>query len=282
MPPIRPGHRLPPPPPPPPPRCYHRYHHRHDDWFFGGLGIGLIIGALSNSGSSGSSGCSAQRDCERRAEEVRRAARETADMQSAHLVEIISRIGSQSALYELNEYWQAQGQTTSLDTGDPVRSLRVSGFREDLTIVYRLDRAVGEETVTVSAPAYNVSESASARYREPQGMEAQPSLRAQPPAPKPKPPHKMAGAFGRLGFTLDENARTPKGHLIVQSVDPSSVAARTGMAKGATLYRIDGNTTAQVSVEQLCAFIERRAAAGASVKLVFSDGGKQKTVKMQL
>ena len=278
MPPIRPGHHLP-PPPPPPPRYYHRYHHWHDDWFFGGLGIGLIIGALSNSGSSD---YSAQRDYERRAEEVRRAARETADMQSAHLVEIISRIGSQSALYELNEYWQAQGQTTSLDTSDPVRSLRVSGFQEDLTIVYWLDRAAGEETVTVSAPAYNVSESASARYSEPQEMEAQPSLRAQPPAPKPKPPHKMAGAFGRLGFTLDENARTPKGHLIVQSVDPSSVAAHTGMTKGATLYSIDGNTTAQVSVEQLCAFIERRAAAGASVKLVFSDGGKQKTVKMQL
>lgn len=278
MPPVRPGHHLP-PPPPPPPRYYHRYHHWHDDWFFGGLGIGLIIGALANSGSSD---YSAQRDYERRAEEVRRAARETADMQSAHLVEIISRIGSQSALYELNEYWQAQGQTTSLDTSDPVRSLRVSGFQEDLTIVYWLDRAVGEETVTVSAPAYNVSESASARYREPQGMETQLPLRAQPPAPEPRPPHETASAFGRLGFTLDENARTPKGHLIVQSVTPSSVAAHTGMAKGATLYSIDGNSTAQVSVEQLCAFIERRAVAGASVSIAFSDGGKQKTVKMQL
>lgn len=278
MPPIRPGHHLP-PPPPPPPRYYHRYHHWHDDWFFGGLGIGLIIGALSNSGSSD---YSAQRDYERRAEEVRRAARETADMQSAHLVEIISRIGSQSALYELNEYWQAQGQTTSLDTSDPVRSLRVSGFQEDLTIVYWLDRAAGEETVTVSAPAYNVSESASARYREPQEMEAQLPLRAQPPAPKPKPPHKTAGAFARLGFTLDEKARTADGRLIVQSVTPSSIAAHEGMTKGATLYSIDGNSTAQVSVEQLCAFIERRAAAGASVKVAFSENGRQKTVKMQL
>lgn len=281
MPPIRPGHHLP-PPPPPPPRYYHRYHHWHDDWFFGGLGIGLIIGALSNSGSSD---YSAQRDYERRADEVRRAARETADRQSAHLVEIISRIGSQSALYELNEYWQSQGQTTSLDTSDPVRSLRVSGFQQDLTIVYWLDRAAGEETVTVSAPAYNVSESASARYTEPPGMETEYPLRAQrpaPPAPAPKLPPQMAGAFERLGFTLDEKARTADGRLIVQSVTPSSVAAHEGIAKGATLYSIDGNSTAQVSVEQLCAFIERRAAAGASVKVAFSDGGKQKTVKMQL
>lgn len=281
MPPIRPGHHLP-PPPPPPPRYYHRYHHWHDDWFFGGLGIGLIIGALSNSGSSD---YSAQRDYERRAEEVRRAARETADQQSRHLVEIISRIGSQSALYELNEYWQAQGQTTSLDTSDPIRSLRVSGFQQDLTIVYWLDRAAGEETVTVSAPAYNVSESASARYTEPPGMETEYQLRAQrpaPPAPAPKLPPQMAGAFERLGFTLDEKARTADGRLIVQSVTPSSVAAHEGIAKGATLYSIDGNSTAQVSVEQLCAFIERRAAAGASVKVTFSDKGKEKTVSMQL
>ena len=118
----------------------------------------------------------AQRDYERRAEEVRRAARDTADRQSAHLVEIISRIGSQSALYELNEYWQEQGQTTMLNTRDPVRSLRVTGFQEDLTIDYRLDRAAGEETVTVSAPAYSVSESASALYREPQETEAQTQL----------------------------------------------------------------------------------------------------------
>lgn len=280
-PPIRPGHHLP-PPPPPPPRYYHRYHHWHDDWFFGGLGIGLIIGALSNSGSSD---YSAQRDYERRAEEVRRAARETADQQSRHLVEIISRIGSQSALYELNEYWQAQGQTTSLDTSDPIRSLRVSGFQENLTIVYWLDRSAREETVTVTAPAYNVSESASSRYTEPPGTEAPLELRQQqpaPPAPEPPLPPETASAFKRLGFTLDENARTPQGHLIIQSVTPSTVAAYTGMTKGATLYKIDGNTTAQVSVEQLCAFIERRAAAGASVKVTFSDKGKEKTVSMQL
>ncbi|HIT04514.1 MAG TPA: PDZ domain-containing protein [Candidatus Caccocola faecipullorum] len=280
-PPIRPGHHLP-PPPPPPPRYYHRYHHWHDDWFFGGLGIGIIIGALSNSGSSD---YNAQRDYERRAEEVRRAARETAEQQSRHLVEIISRIGSQSALYELNEYWQAQGQTTSLDTSDPVRSLRVSGFQENLTIVYWLDRAANEETVTVTAPAYNVSESASARYSEPPGTEPPLALRPQqpaPPAPAPNLPPEMASAFGRLGFTLDEKARTPDGRLIVQSVTPSSVAAHTGMKKGATLYSIDGNSTAQVSVEQLCAFIERRAAAGASVKVAFSEDGRQKTVKMQL
>ena len=139
--------------------------------------------------------------------------------------------------------------------------------------------------MTVTAPAYNVSESASSRYTEPPGTEAPLALRQQqpaPPAPEPPLPPETASAFKRLGFTLDENARTPQGHLIIQSVTPSTVAAYTGMTKGATLYKIDGNTTAQVSVEQLCAFIERRAAAGASVKVTFSDKGKEKTVSMQL
>ena len=131
--------------------------------------------------------------------------------------------------------------------------------------------------MTVTAPAYNVSESASSRYTEPPGTEAPLALRQQqpaPPAPEPPLPPETASAFKRLGFTLDENARTPQGHLIIQSVTPSTVAAYTG--------KIDGNTTAQVSVEQLCAFIERRAAAGASVKVTFSDKGKEKTVSMQL
>lgn len=278
-PPVRPGHR---PPPPPPPRFYYRHHrhHWHSDWFIGGLGLGLIIGALSNK-----SDYNAQYDYARRAEEVRLAARETAEQQSKHLVEIISRIGSQDALYELNEYWQAQGQSTALETSDPVRSLRVTGFQEDLTIVYWLDRAAREETVTVSAPLYNVSETARSRYSEPPGAPGESTLAARDPvAPAANVAESEAEpeAFRRLGFTLDEKARTQDGHLIVQSVAPSTVAAYTGMEKGATLYSIDGNTTAQVSVEQLCAFIERRAALGASVKVAFSDGAAQKTVVMQL
>ncbi|WP_143330698.1 PDZ domain-containing protein [Cloacibacillus sp. An23] len=278
-PPVRPGHM--PPPPPPPPRYYHRYHHWHDDWFISGLGIGLIIGALSNSGGGYSSG---ERDYARRAEEVRKAARETAEQQGRHLIEIIERIGPQPALYELNEYWQAQGQTTALDTSDPMRSLKVSGFQENLTIVYWIDRTLEKATVTVTAPAYNVSESVSERYRwnEPAALPATAPPHALPVKSPASGGAELGSAFKRLGFTLSEDARTPQGYLVIQSVVPATAAAYAGVKKGAALTAIDGNSTAQVSVEQLCAFIDRRASVGAAVKITVSENGKERSVRLQL
>ncbi len=270
---IRPGHM---PPPPPPPRYYHRHRrHWHDGWFIGGLGLGLIIGALANSNSS-----SNERDYTRRAEEVRRAARETAEQQSRHVTEIIERIGAQPALYELNEYWQAQGQTTALDTSDPVRSLKVSGFQDGLTIVYRLDRAREDATVTVTAPAYSVSESVTERYKEPLAELSPASpIRAVKAGGSPA---ALNEAFKRLGFMLAEEARTPQGCLIIQSVVPATAAAYAGVTKGAALLEIDGSSTAQVSVEQLCSFINRRAASDAVVQITVSENGREKTVRLQL
>lgn len=272
---VRPGHI--PPPPPPPPR-YYRYHYRHhwdDGWFAGGLGLGLLIGVLANSAESSAA---TQESYDQRAAEVRSAAIDTAQAQSAHVLQVIEQIGAIPALYELNEYWTSQGQTTRLETNAPVSSLKVSGFQGGLTIVYFIDQNLRTVTVTVTAPEYNVSESRSARYTEPAAGQYQ----TVPGAAYTAAPVPPGAAFDSLGFTLEEAARTAEGFLIIQKVQPATAAAYVGVRDGAVLYKIDGNSTAQVSLEQLCAYIERRTAAGAVAKITFSDGGKQKTANIKL
>lgn len=290
----RPPHPMPPRPgihrplhpvPPHPPFRHHRFrfrhHHLHDGWFFGGLGIGLLIGAIENNRTNNDTDNS-----EYRAEDVRSAARETAEQQSGRLLDAISRAGSLDALLEMNDYWRSQGQITLLDTSGPMLSLKVSGFREDLTILYLLDSAAGEVSVTVSFPAYGVTESVTALYREPEtaagtGKTALGAAAPQAP-PKPAPRQERPDAFERLGFTLEENMRTKEGFLVARSVAQGSSAEKAGMETGAVIRAIDGNSTARVSVEQVRAFIDRRAEAGASVKITFTAGGQEKTVTTRL
>ena len=95
-PPPPPPRRYGPPPPPPPP-----HHHRHphdycdDAAIFGGLAVGLMIGALASSQQDQAAAREAeqQRVFEREVAEVREAARKLAEAQSVNVTEIISKLG---------------------------------------------------------------------------------------------------------------------------------------------------------------------------------------------
>lgn len=204
-----------------------------------------------------------QQAYERKVNEVRNAARDIAAAQSSHVMQIISQVGPEYALQDLNSYWQAQGQATFLDARTP-SVLKVAGFQQELTILYTVDPSRQSVTVTVNAPQYDISESSTAQYT--------------PPAPAA--PAKAAAKV--MGFTVADDARSPEGFLLVRDVTPATAAAYVGLKNGAVLYQVDGYSTAQVGVEQMNAYIEGRAAADAVVEITFSDGGKQKTAQIKL
>ncbi|MDO5115491.1 MAG: hypothetical protein Q4D58_05280 [Synergistaceae bacterium] len=244
-----------------PPR--HHHHHWDDGWF----GVGLLLGTMMNSQAQAQAEADAiaQRQAyERKVSEVRGAAREIASAQSGHLMQLISQVGPEHALQDINAYWQGQGQATFLDGRLPVSVLRVAGFQQELTLLYTVDQSLLNVTVTVSAPQYGISESSSAQYTPP-----------PPPAP-------VKSASRVLGFTVSDEFRTPDGFLIAGSVTPATAAAYAGLKNGAVVYKVDGHSTAQVSVEQMNAYINSRAAADATVEITFSDGGQQKTARIKL
>ncbi len=276
----------PPPPPPkmyhgprpaprwtPPPRHYYyggrhydRWYGYDDGWFAGGLGLGILVSAMLNNQAQ----MQAQADAQAREQayalkmsQVSSAATNIASQQSAHVMQIISQAGPDQALADLNNYWHSQGQATFLDARTPVSVLKVAGFQQDLTLVYTVDRTTNNVTVSVLSPQYNITQTSTAQYT--------------PPAPVlPKETSKL------LGFTLTDDARTPEGFLIVQSLVPATAAAYAGVKNDAVLYKVDGNSTAQVNVAQLNAYLQNRAAANAIVAVTFSDNGKQKTANIKL
>lgn len=253
-------------PPPPPPRHYHGGFCWDSGWFGGGLGIGVLLGTMINNQSQSQAEANAiaqQQAYERKVNEVRNAARDIAAAQSSHVMQIISQVGPEYALQDLNSYWQAQGQATFLDARTP-SVLKVAGFQQELTILYTVDQSRQSVTVTVNAPQYDISESSTAQYT--------------PPAPAA--PVKTAAKV--MGFTVADDARSPEGFLLVRDVTPATAAAYVGLKNGAVLYQVDGYSTAQVSVEQMNAYVEGRAAADAVVEITFSDGGKQKTAQIKL
>ena len=142
-PPPPPPRRYGPPPPPPPP-----HHHRHphdycdDAAIFGGLAVGLMIGALASSQQDQAAAREAeqQRVFEREAAEVREAARKLAEAQSANVTEIISKLGPDHALEDLDNYWQAHGQPTLQDVNRPPRTLKIAGFSQNMRLLYDIDR----------------------------------------------------------------------------------------------------------------------------------------------
>lgn len=253
-------------PPPPPPRHYHGGFCWDSGWFGGGLGIGVLLGTMMNNQYQSQAEANAiarQQAYERKVNEVRNAARDIAAAQSSHVMQIISQVGPEYALQDLNSYWQAQGQATFLDARTP-SVLKVAGFQQELTILYTVDPSRQSVTVTVNAPQYDISESSTAQYT--------------PPAPAA--PVKAAAKV--MGFTVADDARSPEGFLLVRDVTPATAAAYVGLKNGAVLYQVDGYSTAQVGVEQMNAYIEGRAAADAVVEITFSDGGKQKTAQIKL
>ena len=149
-PPPPPPRRYGPPPPPPPP-----HHHRHphdycdDAAIFGGLAVGLMIGALASSQQDQAAAREAeqQRVFEREAAEVREAARKLAEAQSVNVTEIISKLGPDHALEDLDNYWQAHGQPTLQDVNRPPRTLKIAGVSPNMRLPYALDRSDDDLTL---------------------------------------------------------------------------------------------------------------------------------------
>lgn len=267
-PPPPPPRRYGPPPPPPPPH-YHRHPHGYcdDGALFGGLAVGLMIGALASSQQDQAAAREAeqQRVFEREAAEVRDAARKLAEAQCANVTEIISRLGPDHALEDLDNYWQSHGQPTLQDVNRPPRTLKIAGFSQNMKLRYDIDRERSTATVTVSAPEYKVSESRTMSYVY------------TPPAAQPS----GGGVEKLLGFTVSDDSRSPEGFLVVTPVVPSTVAAYAGVRSGSVLCAVDGGSTADVSAAQMEAYIGGRAAAGAAVKLTLADGGARRTLELR-
>ena len=267
---MRPVHYGPPPvmrpvyPPPPPRRYYYGggWHDRYDrDWVGGALGVGLLLGTLLNNQAQ----VQAQNDAQAqqlaydmKAANVQNAAMNTAATQSAQLVQILSQAGPQAALEDLNQYWHNQGQATFLDARQPISTLKVAGFEQNMTLTYTINSQTNTAVVTVSTPDYNVLQSSTVTY-------------TPPPVFTPPETSKM------LGFTLNDTDRTPQGFLIARQVAPATAAAYIGIKNNAVIYKIDGNSTAQVTAAQLNAYIRGRSANNAVVTVTFSANGKQKT-----
>lgn len=242
--------------------------HRDRDWdspWLSGL-IGLIVGTIISGQAQARPETSVPAQ-ESRADEVKRAAENIAEEQTERAVQIIKRDGPDGALKELNDSWQQQRQATFLDAGAPVGVLKVAGFQQDLTITYTLDRNERRVTVDVEAPYYGVSESRSAQYDD-------------APLPAQSVPQQRSAAK-LMGFTVSEEARASDGCMIVQSVAPATAAAYAGLKEGSVLKRVDGSSTAQVSVEQMAAYMTKRSEADAVVKITFTADGKEKTAPIK-
>ena len=81
--------------------------------------------------------------------EVREAARKLAEAQSVNVTEIISKLGPDHALEDLDNYWQAHGQPTLQDVNRPPRTLKIAGFSQNMRLLYDIDRERSTVTVTV-------------------------------------------------------------------------------------------------------------------------------------
>lgn len=233
-------------------------------WFGGGVGIGVLLGALLNNHSQARADAQAKQQAyEQKVSEVNAAAVSTVQEQCARLVQMLSQTSPEKALKELDEYWHAQGEATFLDGRTPVSVLKVAGFEPSMTLLYTVNTETKNATVTVNAPEYNVSQSSTAPYT-------------------PPPVVLTPNAEKLLGFTVSDAERTPEGFLIVSKVVPATAAAYIGMKNKAVLYKVDGNSSAQVSVAQLYAYIDGRAKNNAAITVTFSAGGKQKSGRIKL
>lgn len=119
----------------------------------------------------------------------------------------------------------------------------------------------------------------------PEGYDGEYFDEPMPPAPDQaqQPQQQFAPIPGprALGFTVKEE-RTEEGYFIVDTVTPATAAAYAGVKSGAILYAIDGNSTAQVGVDQMYAYIQMRWAADATAVITFSDGDVQKSMPIKL
>ena len=205
-----------------------------------------------------------RRAYEREVSEIRDAARQLAEAQSVNVMQIISKLGPDHALEDLDNYWQANGRPTLQDVNRPPRKLKIAGFSQNMTLLYDINREQSTVTVTVSAPDYHVSES-----------------RTMPYVYTPPAAQASGGVEKLLGFTVSDGSRSPEGFLVITSVVPSTVAAYAGVKSGSVLCAVDGNSTANVSAAQMEAYVGGRAAAGAAVKLTLADGGARRTLELR-
>lgn len=257
-----------PPPPPPAPYHHHRHHYCDDAGLFGGLAVGLLIGAIasSNQDMAAAKDADEKRVYERECAEVSEAARQLVNAQCSNFMQIVNNLGPDHALEDIDNYWQSQGHPTLQDVNVPKRTITVSGFQQHMSLKYDIDRANSIVTVTATAPAYKVSESRSMPYIY------------APPTP---PVQKIKSTEHLIGFSVSEEARSLDGHLLVTGVQKATAASYVGLKDGAVLYAVDGNDTAKVSAAQMEAYINKRAEAGAIVKLTFSDGDARKTAEIK-
>ena len=220
--------------------------------------IGAIINGQSQSDST-------TRSTDTAAEKVAAAAENLAAAEADRTVNLIARSGVDEALRELNNYWQEQRQPTHLDDRTPVSTLKVSGFQHYLAMTYEIDRTNRNVTVCVESPYYNVMERRSARYEDPA------------PAAQPQGQYTQRS----VGFTVSDSERTPDGFLIVKSVDHATAAYYAGLKDGSVIKKVDGHSTANVSTEQLKAYVIRRSHEGYAVNVTFAVDGKETTVPIR-
>ncbi|MDO4988347.1 MAG: hypothetical protein Q4E17_04920 [Synergistes sp.] len=269
----------------PPPRYHHHVHYHHEyrrpiyyhnssdstGWFLGGLGAGILLTAILSNNSSNSQPHHTQAEREKeqiaaKAAQIRSAAKQTASLQSSQLMTQISQSGAENALKNMENYWKGQSHPTYLDLSRPVSVLKVSGFQDDLNIVYTVNADMGSATVTVNALNFDVSESVSAQF-----------------AVSSAPQEMQKSGAQIAGFSVSEGVRNVEGFLIVQEVAKASAAAYAGLKPGSVMRKIDGNSTAAASVEQLWSYIKRRAETNSIINITFANGGgKAKTVQIRL
>lgn len=145
-------------------RNYYPHHDSGNGWKSAaiGAGIGLLMGAIANSASSGSSTAVRQ---------TQDALWNEAGNQQRNITQLISRQGVSGAMHTLTNYWQNAGDSAVYTPGNPISILQVSGFAQqpNVTIQYTVNQATNNITVTVSDPNTNQSAQSSGTYTLPAG-----------------------------------------------------------------------------------------------------------------
>ncbi|MCF0247379.1 MAG: PDZ domain-containing protein [Synergistes sp.] len=240
-------------------------------WVVGAIGAVAILSALFNSDTQ------AQREAEERAyqeeaEVIRSEAYALAKAQCDNLKNTVFLAGVDNALNTLSDYWQKRGQVTSVTDGDPVSTLTVTGLNDNITLTYSLNRSDLNIMTTAEQEYYNVAETCTGHcdFTQQKQKDAAEVLDTAEKADK------------SIGFTVDPDKRSSDGFLVVDKVTEGTAAYYLGIRPGAKIYDIDGHSTANVSLDQLRAFVSKRAGEDASISITFSDGTGKKTGQIKL
>lgn len=251
-------------PPPPNPHHHHNGHYYYDDEdILIGCGVGLLLGAIVSGSNNAQNSTQAQqqREYEQKVRDITAKAKENAQYETDHAVELIARNGLEVAIDLLTRSWENEGKRTFLEDRNGAKILKVSGFEQNVRIEYAFHQESEKVSVRVTAPDYSVSEENSAYYSE--------------PAP-------VSSVKQFVGFELSENMRDAAGHLLIQEVAKGTAAAFAGISQGDALIKFDNYDTKDYDVARVNSYINNRARSKSMLKITFSHRGARKTVEIQL